>query len=454
MSFAYADSDCADVAAPRKRRVAIVGAGFTGLSAAWELANSGVDVVLIEKDASVGGLAAGFPVGGTILEKFYHHWFNNDTHITGFVRELGLGSNLIERRTRTGMYYARSFYRLSTPLDVLKFTALPLIDRFRLALLVLQARRVRDWRALESTTAREWLLSLCGKNVYRVVWEPLMRGKFGGFADDISAVWLWNKLCLRGGSRDNKGNEVLLYYRGGFAALTADISTLLTERGVTLRTSCEAIGVEEEAGRITAVVTTDGRIECDAALFTAPMPITQRLLEPWADTQGSRAVRYLANICLILRLNRSLSDLYWINVNDPSFPFVGVIEHTNFEPPETYAGQHIVYLSRYLPADDITYRMTDTEYLAYALPFVRQMFPDFDEAWIHGYHVWRADHAQPVVERNYSSMVPPEETTLQNAFISTMAHIYPEDRGTNYAIREGRAIAKRISSRVHKGASK
>jgi protoporphyrinogen oxidase len=158
------------------KRVAIVGGGFTGLTAAWELLNAGCDVTIVEADDQVGGLAGGFAVSGTVLEKFYHHWFNNDLEVTGLVEELGLSDNLIERRTRTGMYYARSFFRLSKPMDLLKFTPLPFFDRVRLAALVFQARAVRDWRTLENKTAREWLLSLCGPTVYRVIWEPLMRG--------------------------------------------------------------------------------------------------------------------------------------------------------------------------------------------------------------------------------------------------------------------------------------
>jgi protoporphyrinogen oxidase len=145
-------------------------------------------------------------------------------------------------------------------------------------------------------------------------------------------------------------------------------------------------------------------------------------------------------------MDRSLSSLYWINVNDPSFPFVGIIEHTNFEPTTTYGGEHIVYLSRYLPSTDPIYTMTDAEYLEYALPHLKTMFPDFDRAWLKNYHVWRADYAQPIVERGYSSIIPDIRTSLENVFLCTMAQIYPEDRGTNYAVRSGRSIGRLLSA--------
>ena len=41
----------------------------------------------------------------------------------------------------------------------------------------------------------------------------------GDLAEEVAAVWFWNKLKLRGGSRGSGGGERLAYYRGGFAAL-------------------------------------------------------------------------------------------------------------------------------------------------------------------------------------------------------------------------------------------
>lgn len=432
------------------QHIVVIGAGFTGLTAAWDLTKRGYRVTVLESDSLIGGLAGGFKAGGAVLEKFYHHWFNNDVEVTGLIRELGLEENLIPHQSRTGMYYAKSFFRLSTPVDLLKFRALSLVDRIRLGLLVPQAARVRDWHQLERLTAREWLLRLCGRKVYRVVWEPLLRGKFGAVAEEISAVWLWNKLCLRGGSRDRKGKEVLLYYRGGFPSLAQALRERIEGAGGTIITERAATGFVKEGTRVTAVLTKDGPVACDNAIITTALPIAANLLDgviSYSEMQRLSRVRYLANICLVLQLDRSLSDLYWINVNDPSFPFVGVIEHTNFEPAETYGGNRIVYLSRYLPSEDPAYGMSDDAYLAVCLPHLQRMFPDFAASSIKKYNVWRADYAQPIVERNYSALIPPLHTSLENVFISTMAQIYPEDRGTNYAVRSGRQIARYVAEK-------
>lgn len=427
---------------------AIVGGGFAGLAAAYELARNGKRVVVLERDNAVGGLAGGFDIGGHVLEKFYHHWFNNDRHILELIEELGENGNVLLRPTRTGMYYADQFFRLSTPLDLLRFRALPFLDRIRLGIAVLRARSVKDWSKLEHLSAKEWLIDLCGQRAYDVVWDPLLTGKFGAVADDVSAVWFWKKLVLRGGSRSSSGDEVLAYYRGGFAALAERLEQEINKLGGDVRVNTPALRIVAGAdGRAAGVETAEGVIQADNIVVTTPLPITADLLEPLAPAAyiaSLRRVRYLSNVCLVLALNRSLSETYWLNVNDPGFPFVGVIEHTNFEPPSSYGGHHIVYLSKYLPPSDAMYSMSADELLEFSIPHIQRMFPDFKREWIDHHYVWRADYAQPIAEKHYSKFVPANKTPLSNVFITTMAQVYPEDRGTNYAVREGRQLARTL----------
>jgi protoporphyrinogen oxidase len=431
--------------------VVVVGAGFTGLSAAWELARRGVTVTVLEADPEVGGLAGTFEVQGERLEKFYHHWFTNDEHVNDLVSELGVADRVIYRPTRTGMYFANTVFRMSSPADVLRFTPLRFLDRLRLGILALRARAVKDWTPLEALTAEEWLVQLGGREVFRVVWEPLLHGKFGPFASSISAVWFWNKLKLRGGSRDKTGAEMLAYYRGGFAALADRLAEEVVRLGGAIHTGRRATGLRVADGVVAGVETSSGAIAADAVLATTSLPIFADLVEPHADepyVESLRAIDYLANVCLVLELDRSLSSTYWLNVNDPGFPFVGVIEHTNFEPASTYGGRHIIYLSKYLPEDADLFRMSDDEVVEFCLPYLERMFPEFHRTWIQAAHVWRARFSQPIVTKHYSERIPAEETPIGGLYLTTMAQVYPEDRGTNYAIREGRRVGVRLAEQL------
>ena len=436
-------------APPGSYDAVIIGAGFTGLAAAYEFARAGRRVLVLERDDAIGGLAGSFSVGGAELERFYHHWFTNDVHVMDLIRELGTRDSVLLRPTRTGMYYAHNFFKLSSPLDVLRFTPLSFVDRLRLGLMVLRARNVKDWRDLEHRSASAWLREIGGDNVYRVVWEPLLKGKFGKYADEVSAVWFWNKLKLRGGSRAKGGGEQLAYYRGGFAQLARHLAAAAEKLGAEIRTSAAVERLLVAEGAIVGVVAAGAEIRAPTVVATAPLPLIADLVTthvPADFTARLRRIHYLANVCMVLELDRSLSQTYWLNVNDPGFPFVGVIEHTNFEPPETYRGRHIVYLSKYLEEDDPLFAMDADAMLAFSLPHLNVMFPAFERSWVLAHHVWKARFSQPIVEKDYSSLIPPADTPLRGLHIASMAQIYPEDRGTNYAIREGRAIGKRLAA--------
>lgn len=434
-----------------KPSVVIIGGGFTGLTAAYEVAGEGIPVILLEKENEVGGLAGSFRIGKQRLEKFYHHWFNKEEHVIHLIKELGLESELLYRPTKTSIYLENRFFKLSTPFDVLRLKPLTLLNRFRLGLLVLRAKRVKDWKKLESLTAKEWLLKLCGRQVYQVVWEPLLQGKFGPFASEISAAWFWNKLVLRGGSRNKAGNEILVYYRGGFAAFAEGIVNEIKSAGGVIQTGVGAEALLIQDGCVKGVQTPNGTINAQAVIATPALPIIADLLKPHVSSKyiaELRRVKYLANACLVLELSHSLSDIYWLNINDPDFPYVGVIEHTNFQPAETYGGRHIIYLSKYLPETAELYRMNEEQVFEFSLPHINRIFPKFDRSWVHSYHLWKALYAQPIVQRNYSHLIPANETPIKGLYIATMAQIYPEDRGINYAIREGRRVGRIVAKQM------
>ena len=430
------------------KHVAIVGAGFTGLAAGLQLARGGCQVTILEADSEPGGLAGWFCLpGGQRIERFYHHWFTHDRHIYELTRMLGRERDVIPRETRTGLYFGGSFFQLASPPDLLRFSPLSLPDRLRLGMTALLARRVRDWRALENVTAREWLQQVCGERVYRVVWEPLLVGKFGEYAESISAVWFWNKLKLRGGSRGKHGREMLAYYRGGFAALVDQLVEAIQDAGCKVLCNSPVTALQVRRGIVQGVDTATGDVPADHVLLTAPLPIAARLLGPHvapAYAASLRRIGYLSNLCVVLVLKRSLSPYYWLNVNDISFPFVAVIEHTNFEPPASYGGQHIVYLSKYLPRNAPLYGMSDGEVVRFSLAALERMFPHLTADCVLEARVWRADYAQPIVERHYSSLIPAAASPVEGVHLASMAQIYPQDRGTNYAVGEGFRAAARM----------
>lgn len=430
-----------------KKRIAIIGGGFTGLAAAFDLSRAGWDVTIFESDSDIGGLAGTFEIApGVRVEKFYHHWFTSDLDALGLIDELGLSHLKRVVQSNTGLFYVNSIFRLASPLDLLRFSPIPLLDRIRTGLMALRARRIDDYRALEDISAADWLIKLGGRKAYDTIWNPLMQGKFGIEAPNVSAVWIWNKLKLRGSSRNEKGSESLVYFGGSFGAFTDGIRAALEARGVKILTSTPVTGFDIREGRVAGVTTSTGHYAADSALATVPLPAFLDMAPqlPVSYSEKSRQIRFLGNSCLVLRLNRSLSSTYWLNVADPSFPFVGIIEHTNLDPKENYGGDHIVYLSKYLPTSEPLFNFSNEDTYGYCEPFIQRIFPEFNRSWVRSYHTWKARYSQPVITKGYSQLIPSFKTPISGLWLCTMAQVYPEDRGTNYAVRYGRKVAKDI----------
>jgi len=431
--------------------IVVIGAGFTGLAAAYELTRAGLPVIILEMDNQIGGLAANFEIAHRPVEKFYHHLFTNDHDAIQLTKQLNCHDQLSFTHSKTGIYVQNNFFRLSAPLDVLRFTPLSFPHRIQLGLLLLRARRLKDYKSIESMTAEQWLKTMCPPEVYNNVWLPLLRGKFGAAASQISAVWLWSKLVLRGGSRSGTAKELLGYYRHGLGAFAQRIADHITSAGGTIKTEATAEALIIEAGCIRGVQTSDGPLHANTVIATVPLPVIADLVQPYVSKEHLarlKRIRYLANLSLVLVLSHRLSDFYWLNVADPDFPFVGVIEHTNFQSTADYDGKHIVYLSKYLEDTDPLFSMNKDQLFEFSLPHIKRMFPEFDRSRVQGYHLFKAPYAQPIVECNYPSLIPPRQTPIKGLYIETMAHIYPQDRGCNYAIQNGRSIAKTVEKQI------
>ncbi len=291
-----------------KTQVTIVGGGFIGLTAAFELVKKGISVTLLEAEAEIGGLAAAFNVGAEKLDRFYHHWFTNDIEVMQLIDELGLNDRVEINPTNTGVYYANNFFKLSTPWDLMNFSPLAFTDRIRLGLLTLHARRVKDWMALDAKTAHEWLREHGGENVYRVVWQPLIKSKFGPYAERISAVWFWNRLKLRSGSRGKYGEERLAYFKGGFVGLADALAQRIRNMGGRIETSAPVSKVAPVDGGW-QILTPNGVVTSDRVIATAALPLIADMVRGWAApdyVKSLERIQYIGNVCLVLELDRPI----------------------------------------------------------------------------------------------------------------------------------------------------
>lgn len=448
-------------------KIAIIGGGFAGLTAAYELGKLGYQTFLFERAPELGGLAGTFPIEGTRLERGYHHWFTSDTHIVAQMQELGLGDRVQWIPSRTGWFEQGKIWNMVSPTDLLRLGTLPFIDRVRLGIVVayltyLQSNK-NHLSKYEKITAAEWWKKFGGRNAWDKVWSPMFRGKFGAEAENIPMEWHWYKIVLRIGSRRGMTKEELGYPRGSFQVLIDALENAIRRQGGKIYLGATVKRIIVENGVATGLQFADdeksqavqkemGNAGFDRIICTTPSFVATKLADFPADyLRKMTSAKYMAAVLVILKLKQSLSPIYWLNIADRSIPFVATIEQTNFIPPEIYNHKRILYVSNYLDPASPYFQMSRDELFNAYLPHLRKINPQFSPDWVEEMWHFRETAAQPIVPLNYSTMIPEHRTPIRNLYLANTTQIYPEDRGTNYSVRLGQDIAKMLNQDVKNG---
>lgn len=424
-------------------RVAIVGAGAGGLAAAHDLARVGCRVTILESSEQVGGLASGFKQAhwDWSVEQYYHHWFASDRSILGLIRELGWQDDVIFTRPVTVVYHQDRFYPLDSPLAVLRFPGIPFIDRLRVGAVIGYLRYLAGWPPLESVTAHEWLQRWVGRRSYQSLWEPLLVGKFGPHYQQVNMAWFWARFKAR--------TPRLGTFRGGFQAFMDRLARHLQQAGVTLHLTTPVDKIEPRPGGGLTLHSQAGEEHFDQCLVTTSPGLLARLVPGLAGPylQGLLALKSMGAVVMILALRHRLSEqgYYWHNLPKAAgFPFLSLVEHTNFVPPAHFGGDHIVYCGDYLDPHHEYFSLSKGELLGRFLQALPRFNPQFNPAWVRGSWLFRTPYAQPVPPLNHSRSIPDARTPLPGLWFASMSQVYPWDRGTNFAVQIARQTVQRM----------
>ncbi len=403
--------------------VGIVGGGILGMTAALRLAQAGVKVSLYERSNDLGGLVGSFPLGDLPVDRFYHVILPTDDRVIGLAEELGLGDRFRFRPTRVGFYGDGRVFSMTSPREFLGFPILRPVDRVRLAAFVARCQLKRDYEDLDDIPLQRWLTRLCGKRVVERLWAPLLDSKFDGRYDDLPATYIWARSRRMATTRDSHGHEVMGWLEGGYSTLIGALEREIKRLGGEVHAGTP---VERIAGSdsVTGLVVRDGFRQFDHVLCTLVPPQARSLLPPQVAERSVDHCRYLGVICLVLRVRRSVSPYYHLNITDRRVPLTTVVETTHVVDPDAVGGT-LLYVSKYVdpghpdherPADDVA-----AEFLAHA----RTMFPDLTDEDILDSSLQRARVTEPVHLIGGAKRLPDMFPAPGIALAST-AHVYPE----------------------------
>jgi protoporphyrinogen oxidase len=456
-------------------KVAVLGAGVAGLAAAHRLTKEGHEAVVYERWPGLGGQAATLDAGdGVLIERYYHHLFTSDRPIADLCEEIGIGDELVAWPSSVGMFAEGRLHPFTTPLDLLRYKPMSPLARIRMGLaVVMLQRRLNEVGPLEPLTIKQWVERNMGKQGWSKIWGPLLRGKFGDKADQISMSWLWAKLRNR---RPIKGEEakqeLLVYPKGSFETIFRRLQQRIEEQGGRVLIDCPAARIARDGsgGFLVSAGAPDsfrrghdprgfeivGEPErFDAVLATVPSDVFEQLCDEslhrevgeayWRKTRG---IEYFAALCLVLELDRRFHDYYWTNVVDEDLRFIGLIEQTNLVGPEHYGGRHFLYVANYLPHGHELLSLDMDGLLDVYEPGLRKVNPAFSRDWIKQSWLFREPAGQPVVLPNYPDRMPPYATPAPGLYLANTTQVYPDDRGTNYAVREAEEVVRELLANV------
>ncbi|HID26474.1 MAG TPA: NAD(P)/FAD-dependent oxidoreductase [Methanosarcinales archaeon] len=443
----------------------IIGGGLAGLASAYKLVNSSDnnEVLILEKNSELGGMAASYSINGYYIEKYYHHIFKGDSEIIALLKELSLINKLEWRIGRTGYYINNKVYPLNTPLEILKYPALSFLDKVQLALLVLKAKKTTDYDYLDNITAKKWILDNARESLYLNFFEPLLQGKFGNHKDIVSAAWLLSRMKIR--SNRSTSGETLGYLRGGFQLLIDALSKNINKSGNgEIRTNCEVNKIITENGKVKGVSDASGKFSdallCDNIISTVSPATLNKLLIPYSQVSTSnffsQTRRYQGTACALFGLNhRLMDDIYWLNIKASDFrisdiswslPFGAIIEHTNFIPIDDY-NEHLVYVTSYFqnPRDPL-WSSSEKKVINWYLRGLKKLFPNFKENMVNWWRLTRNIDTAPVYETGYKNKILPYLTNIKGLYLAGMFSKtnYPE-RSMNGSILAGFKCAEIVN---------
>lgn len=424
-------------------RIAVIGGGFAGLTAAYYLRKKGHDVVIFEKEAFLGGLASGFQAEGWNwhLERAYHHLFTNDEAILGFAKETGFEGMMQLNAVTSSLYEVGGQlrqYKLDSPLDLLRFPLISFPDRIRSGLVLAFLKLSPFLPLYEKETTAGFLKKYMGIQGWEQMFEQIFRKKFGKYAENILASFIWARVTKR--SKD------LVYVEKGFQDFLKHIKTVLEKNGVEIRLETGVTDVRKSGGKFAVKVDVSDHVETfDRVVCTLPTPVVPFVCNDLFSKEYAeklKKIQYLGAVNLIIESDTPLmEDTYWLSICVERFPMLVMVQHTNFISKKHYGGKHLLYVANYLERGSELWNKSEDQIFETMQPYLEELKNGFSQNITRRW-VFKAPFAQPIFDTTFIQNVPSFETPVPGFYMANLDMTYPYDRGTNYAVDLGKRVTE------------
>ena len=409
-------------------KIAIIGAGITGLTCGFKLSQKGHKVSIFEKESFPGGLVSGFKLKNWDwnLENIYHHLFESDKEAIALLKELGILEKLEFKNAKSSVFFRDEISQFDSPVSILKFPYLSFCQKIRVGMASFVLKLSSQNKLFESLKAFKALKTLYGQTAYKIIWKPLLKSKFGKYYKRVSFLWFW--------ARIKKRSFKLGFLNGGFEILIKALTEKVIKNGGKIYLNHEINNIDDLKKQ-----------GFDKIIAAIPTPVFQKIVPASPEYEKTlNQTKWIGSLNLILILKEKFltDNTYWLNINEESFPFLALVEHTNVVSSKSFDKKHILYLGGYYEKDHSIYKKGEKEIFNDFKPFLKKINSNYDfEKNLVGLKKYSCFFSQPVISTNHSKKLLEYKTPLKNIYLCNMEQIYPWDRGVNYAIKEGIKMA-------------
>lgn len=426
-----------------KQRIAVLGAGPMGLATAYQLALDGHHPILYEADDRIGGMTASFDFGGLNIERYYHFHCVSDIDFLEMLSELNITHHMRWVPTKMGFWYKNRLQPWGNPIALLKFKGLGIVAKLRYGLHAFISTKRKDWQKLDPVDAVSWIKDWVGREAYEVLWKKLFEYKFYDYADNISAAWIWSRIRRIGNSRFSLLQEKLGYLEGGSETLLNAMGNAIKCLGGEIHLNSRIDKIEIENNIVRGVRINNQFVQFDKVISTIPIPYIPKIAPnlPEINLVQYQNICNIAVVCVVAKINKKVSDNFWVNINDPDMDIPGIIEYSNLVPID----HHIVYVPFYMPGDNPKFALSNENFIEKTKNYIRKINPEILDDDFLDIHASRYRYAQPICQPNFRFTLPKVKTPVLGLWIADTCFYYPEDRGISESIGFGRNIGREIN---------
>jgi protoporphyrinogen oxidase len=409
------------------KRVIVLGAGITGLSTAWKLAENGFNVEVIENSSRLGGLSASYKKDGFVFDFGIHGWFpsqaGNEKIIDLIVGLSEIEWNKVKKKTK--IYLSKRYIPYPLEFRDIFLSLKPIIATFCFFdFLKSRFKNRLGLRTSSDTSFKGWIVNRFGDKLYEIYFGPYATKVWGinpsllasqSLLRRVTTVSIWdliikaifNKFNLELSGKKNYPQQPksFLYPKGGAYRVAEFMAERIKNLGGKIILNAKPLKLNLEGSNIKEIV-----VECsgvqknaflDYVISTIPLDRLTQIIFPPPSKRLLAIVdtlKYRSMILLFLMINKyKITDSQWIYYSEPKFLFNRINEFTNISPEFSPSGKTGLCLEVTCFENDNIWNMFDEELYKECLKGLESLeLTNAKE--IEGYSVIRISHAYPVCE--------------------------------------------------------